>query len=56
MVYGQFCITTNCDSKKIPFEIPNDFAGPEVSSGKTTGDVKAKDKLQGYETRVLYQD
>ena len=56
MVYGPYCIAMNCTSKKITFEIPSEFVGAEVLSGETKEDVKAKYKLQGYETLVLYKE
>ena len=56
MIYGQYCIAMNCESKKITFDIPPDFIGAKVLAGETETDVKAKYKLQGYETLVLYKE
>ena len=56
MTYGQYCIAMNCQSKRITFDIPPDFIGAKVLAGKTKTEVRAKYRLQGYETLVLYKE
>ena len=57
MVFGQYCIAMNCDSRKrFTFEVPTEFVGAKVLSGETTTAPSAKYRMSPNETLVLYRE